>query len=58
MDPLEWLMMQDHVMPRLNARILDTSHKCVEFGDSGMLSVGSVHGSGFLIVYCNFNCYH
>ena len=51
-------MMQDHVMPRLNARILDTSHKCVEFGDSGMLSVGSVHGSGFLIVYCNFNCYH
>ncbi|XP_067949349.1 UDP-glucose:glycoprotein glucosyltransferase 1-like [Watersipora subatra] len=37
MDPLEWLMMQDHVMPRLNSRILDNKNKCVSLtAKSGM----------------------
>ena len=38
MDPLEWLMMQDHVMPRLNPRVLSADNKCVPLSKQAGMS--------------------
>ncbi|KAF6038703.1 UGGT2 [Bugula neritina] len=42
MDPLEWLMMQDHVMPRLNAKILNNDNKCISLTQNSDVSLDTL----------------